>query len=92
MFLRIWGDGKRVTKENMEDELASLNLSDDEEDLMQNQEELEVVEDELKLCLVRGVLTKSVVHFPSMWNTLAKLWHPLSGITITNISEKRSLF
>ncbi|MBA0736818.1 hypothetical protein Gogos_010315 [Gossypium gossypioides] len=63
----------------MEDELASLNLSNDEEDLLQNQEEIEEVEDKFKLCLVGRVLTESVVHFPSMRNTLAKLWHPLGG-------------
>ncbi|MBA0763344.1 hypothetical protein Gotri_012797, partial [Gossypium trilobum] len=52
---------------------------------LQNQEEIEEVEDKFKLCLVGRVLTESVVHFPSMRNTLAELWHPLDGITITNI-------
>ncbi|MBA0579180.1 hypothetical protein Gorai_021443, partial [Gossypium raimondii] len=35
------------------------------------------------------VLTGSVVHFPSMRNTLADLRHPLGGVTVTIVGEKR---
>ncbi|MBA0753340.1 hypothetical protein Gogos_021873, partial [Gossypium gossypioides] len=45
-----------------------------------------------QLCLVGRCLTDSVVHFPSLRNTLADLWHPIGGIYITEIGEKRYLF
>ncbi|MBA0693825.1 hypothetical protein Goari_004171 [Gossypium aridum] len=34
----------------------------------------------------------SIVHFPSMRNLLANLWHPIEGIFITEIEDKRILF
>ncbi|MBA0750811.1 hypothetical protein Gogos_002196 [Gossypium gossypioides] len=34
----------------------------------------------------------SVVNFPSLRNTLANLWHPLGGATISDIGDKRILF
>lgn len=74
----------------MEEELANLNIVDDEEISVQ------AVEDEVgtnySMCMVGRVLTDSVVHFPSMRNMLANLWHPLGGISITDIGEKRVLF
>ncbi|MFQ6644927.1 hypothetical protein Gotur_019956 [Gossypium turneri] len=39
--------------------------------------------------MVGQCLTDSVVHFPSLRNTLADLWHPIGGICITEIGEKR---
>ncbi|MBA0591901.1 hypothetical protein Gorai_008893, partial [Gossypium raimondii] len=48
----------------MEEELASLSISDDEEDLMQNQVHEHVVEEDFRLCLVGRVLTKSVGEGP----------------------------
>ncbi|MBA0749089.1 hypothetical protein Gogos_003050 [Gossypium gossypioides] len=62
----------------IEEELANLNIVDEEEDY--------------KLCLVGRVLTDSMVHFLSMRNTLVDLWHPLEGVSITDIMEKGSLF
>ncbi|MBA0688188.1 hypothetical protein Goari_005991, partial [Gossypium aridum] len=51
----------------MEEELASLSISDDEEDLMQNQVHEHVVEEDFRLLLVGSVLTKSVAsHFISL--------------------------
>ncbi|MBA0758080.1 hypothetical protein Gotri_021106 [Gossypium trilobum] len=46
----------------------------------------DLVEDDQRLCLIGRVLTGSVVHFPSMRNTLVDLWHPLGE---TKISAKR---
>ncbi|MBA0648241.1 hypothetical protein Goklo_016004 [Gossypium klotzschianum] len=34
----------------------------------------------------------SVVHFPSIRRTLVYLWHPLGGVSITGIGEKRVMF
>ncbi|MBA0592137.1 hypothetical protein Gorai_009124 [Gossypium raimondii] len=44
------------------------------------------------LCLVGCCLTTNVVHSAAMKNTMANLWHPLGGIQISNLGEKRYLF
>ncbi|KAG8491294.1 hypothetical protein CXB51_014567 [Gossypium anomalum] len=44
------------------------------------------------LCLVGRVLTDSIVHFPSLKNTLADLWHPLRGVSIIEVENKKILF
>ncbi|MBA0678140.1 hypothetical protein Goari_019502, partial [Gossypium aridum] len=74
----------------MEDELANLRLVDDEEEAIQ--EDVVVVESFSQFCLVGRCLTDSVVHFPSLRNTMANLWHPIGGICITDIGENRYLF
>ncbi|PPD67699.1 hypothetical protein GOBAR_DD35423 [Gossypium barbadense] len=76
----------------MEEELANLNIVDKEEEPVQTLEDEDTIEEEYNLCLVGRVLTNSVVHFPSMRNILEKLWHPLEGISITEIEEQRILF
>ncbi|MBA0790204.1 hypothetical protein Gohar_014868, partial [Gossypium harknessii] len=73
----------------MEDAMASLKLLDDEEEVIH-----EVVGNEsfaYQFCLVGRCLTDSVVHFPSLRNTMANLWHPIRGICITEAGEKRYL-
>ncbi|MBA0779454.1 hypothetical protein Gotri_003704 [Gossypium trilobum] len=73
----------------MEKELANLNLIDVEEDAFH--EEATVVDQNYQFNLVRRCLTDSVVHFPSLRNTMADLWHPIWGICISNLGEKRLL-
>ncbi|MBA0751816.1 hypothetical protein Gogos_000716 [Gossypium gossypioides] len=43
-------------------------------------------------CVVGRCLTDSVVHFSSLRNTMVDLWHPIGGIFISDLSEKRYLF
>ncbi|MBA0785720.1 hypothetical protein Gotri_025374, partial [Gossypium trilobum] len=74
----------------MEYVLANLRLVDDEEETIQ--EDVAVVENFPQFCLVGRCLTDSVVHFPSLRNTMADLWHPIGGICITDIGEKQYLF
>ncbi|MBA0672597.1 hypothetical protein Goklo_029003 [Gossypium klotzschianum] len=69
----------------MEDVLANLRLVDDEEEAIQ--EDVAIVENFPQFCLVGRCLTDSVVHFPSLRNTMADLWHPIGGICITDIGE-----
>ncbi|MBA0610395.1 hypothetical protein Godav_011255 [Gossypium davidsonii] len=76
----------------MKEELANLNIVDVEEEPLHAHRNANVVKEDYNLCLVWQVLTDSVVHFPAMRNTLANLWHPLGGVSITNIGEKGSLF
>lgn len=59
----------------MEDVLANLRLVDDEEEAIH--EDGTAVENFSQLCLVGRCLTDSVVHFPSLRNTMADLWHPI---------------
>ncbi|XP_040971398.1 uncharacterized protein [Gossypium hirsutum] len=73
----------------MEEELANLNLLDDEEAF---QGDITVVERNYQFCLVGRCLTDSVVHFSSLRNTMADLWHPIGGICITDLGDKRYLF
>lgn len=50
----------------MGEELASLSISDDEEDLIQKKEDENGMEEDFRLCLVGRVLIESVIHFFSM--------------------------
>ncbi|MBA0792520.1 hypothetical protein Gohar_017013, partial [Gossypium harknessii] len=76
----------------MDEVFANLNITDDEEEILEGQSIDEEEDEEYELCLVGNVLTKSVVHFPSMRRTLAEVWHPVGGISITDLGEKRILF
>ncbi|KAA3462160.1 reverse transcriptase [Gossypium australe] len=71
-------------------DLANLNIMDEEEDPMV------IIGDNITqiqdFCLVGRVLTDNVVNFPTLKNTLADLWHPLRGVTITEMEDKRILF
>ncbi|MBA0628117.1 hypothetical protein Godav_022888 [Gossypium davidsonii] len=64
----------------MEEELANLNLIDEEEDAFH--EEATVVDQNYQFSLVGRCLTDSVVHFPSLCNTMVDLWHPNGGICL----------
>ncbi|XP_016743058.2 uncharacterized protein [Gossypium hirsutum] len=72
--------------------LANLNIIDEEEDPLLVLGEDTAVEQLYKLCMVGRVLTDSIVNFPALKNTLADLWHPLRGVTITEMEDKRILF
>ncbi|MBA0850242.1 hypothetical protein Goshw_027318, partial [Gossypium schwendimanii] len=56
----------------MDEVFANLNLTDDEEEILEGQSIDEEEDEEYELCLVGKVLTESVVHFPSMRRTLAE--------------------
>ncbi|MBA0793111.1 hypothetical protein Gohar_017543 [Gossypium harknessii] len=72
----------------MEEELASLNIIDEEEVVFRA--EASVLEDDYKLCMVGRCLIDCVAHFPSLRNTMTDLWHPIGGISISDLSEKRN--
>ncbi|KAA3477769.1 nucleolin-like [Gossypium australe] len=74
----------------MEDDLAKLSLTDDEEEAFI--EDAAVVERFYQCCLVGRCLTDSVFPFPSLRNTMADIWHPLGGIYITDVGDKKYLF
>ncbi|KAA3459399.1 nucleolin-like [Gossypium australe] len=72
--------------------LANLNIMDEEEHPMMIVGEDTVATQFYDMCLVGKVLTNSVVNFLFLKNTLADLWHPLRGVTITEMEDKRILF
>ncbi|MBA0818242.1 hypothetical protein Gohar_021288 [Gossypium harknessii] len=72
----------------MEDAMSNLRLLDDEEEAIQEVEG--AVSTAYQFCLVGRCLTDGVIHFPSLRNTMADLWHPIEGICITELGEKRS--
>ncbi|MFQ6635042.1 hypothetical protein Gotur_011541 [Gossypium turneri] len=74
----------------MEEALANLRLLDDEEEAIQEDEG--AVNGAYQFYRVGRCLTDSVVHFPSLRNIMADLWHPIGGICITELGEKRYLF
>ncbi|MBA0678426.1 hypothetical protein Goari_019775 [Gossypium aridum] len=74
----------------MDDVMANMKLLDDEEEEIQ--EVVGAKTFDYQFCLVGRCLTDSVVHFPSLRNTMADLWHPIGGICITELREKRYLF
>ncbi|MBA0582031.1 hypothetical protein Gorai_024184 [Gossypium raimondii] len=76
----------------MEKELAILNIDEIEDMPVRSIKEEVGFDEDYNLCLVGQLLTESVVHFSLLRNTLTNLWHPLRGIPITNIGEKRVMF
>ncbi|KAH1047757.1 hypothetical protein J1N35_038541 [Gossypium stocksii] len=71
----------------MEEELANLNLIDEEEDAFH--EEAMVVDQNYQFNLVGQCLTDSVVHFPSLRNTMDDFWHPIVGCVFQILEKKR---
>ncbi|KAA3464887.1 nucleolin-like [Gossypium australe] len=76
----------------MENGIADLNLDDGEDEAFSLPGELEEQNAAYRFCLVGCFLTASVVHFPAMRNTLANIWHPLEGVQISDLGERRFLF
>ncbi|KAH1108050.1 hypothetical protein J1N35_011818 [Gossypium stocksii] len=73
----------------MENELAELSLGDGEEEILLLPNKFEFQKAVYNLCMVGCFLTASVVHFPVMRSTIANLWHPLRGVHISTLGEKR---
>lgn len=77
----------------VEGELAGLSLEDGEEEVAVSLGAPVAVEGEsVKNCFVGSFLTNSVILFQSMRATPANVWHPIGGITITDLSGGRYFF
>ncbi|MBA0845287.1 hypothetical protein Goarm_022928, partial [Gossypium armourianum] len=77
----------------MESEFAGLSLDEEEEeDILQAQGDPDLINNEESLSLVGCFLTASIIHYPAMKSTLANLWHPVKGVQIRDLGEKRYLF
>ncbi|KAA3479129.1 reverse transcriptase [Gossypium australe] len=77
----------------MERDFADLTIEEEEEEaVLQFQPESNSEAKELNFNLVGCFLTASIIHYPAMRSTLANLWHPVRGVHIRDIGEKRFLF
>ncbi|MBA0661598.1 hypothetical protein Goklo_005875 [Gossypium klotzschianum] len=76
----------------MEKEMAGLSIEDGEEEAWFLPIDVESQKLIYELCLVGCFLTASVVPFPAMRNTMAKLWLPLGGVQISDLGEKHYSF
>ncbi|KAK5785675.1 hypothetical protein PVK06_040280 [Gossypium arboreum] len=76
----------------MERGIEDLSLDDGEEEAFSMPGEAEEQNAMYSFCLVGCFLTISVVHFPAMRNTMENIWHPLEGVHISDLGEKRFLF
>ncbi|MBA0701695.1 hypothetical protein Goari_020339, partial [Gossypium aridum] len=76
----------------MESKFAGLSLDEEEEEILQVQDDSVPVSEEEILSLVGCFLTASIIHYQGMKSTMANLWHPVRGVQIRDLGEKRYLF
>ncbi|MBA0609636.1 hypothetical protein Godav_021652, partial [Gossypium davidsonii] len=74
---------------SMETEFAGLSLEEEEDEILQVQTEAGTDRETKVLRLVGCFLTASIVHFPAMRSTMANLWHPVKGVQIRDLGEKK---
>lgn len=75
----------------MEEDLANLNIEDEEEESVMEQLDKDIGEDDFSFCLMGRVLTNEAVNSPSWRNILAEIWHRIEGVMITELDDKRIL-
>lgn len=75
---------------------GGLHLEDEEESgegvEWEIDQDLETGEEDFEFCLVGCFLTATSINFQSMKTVFANLWHPLGGVTITDIGERDIYF
>ena len=76
----------------MADNLQHLSLSDEEDQALEVVPLVDTSSFSYDLCFVGMFLTYSRINFNSMRDVLAELWHPLGGVSITDLGAKRFLF
>lgn len=75
------------------DQCASIFIEDESEGgLVVEENEVVVVKETFKLCLVGRFLTDKSIRFVSMQNTLAALWRPIKGVCIRDLGAQIYLF
>ncbi|MFQ6666718.1 hypothetical protein Gotur_032973 [Gossypium turneri] len=76
----------------MENELAQLSINEEEEEIIHIPIDPSTENRGETTQLVGCFLTASTIHFPAMKSTMANLWHPIKGVRIRDLGEKRYLF
>ncbi|MBA0717148.1 hypothetical protein Golax_004986 [Gossypium laxum] len=77
---------------DVEGNFAGLSLEDEEEVVVQLASKRLDLEASFENCFVGSFLTSSVVNFQSMRVTLANVWHPIRGISISDLNKGIFLF
>ncbi|MBA0790797.1 hypothetical protein Gohar_015422 [Gossypium harknessii] len=77
---------------SMETGLANLSINEEEEEILIVQEDPSTQKEVANYQLVGCFLTASIINFSAMKSTLANLWHPVCGVQIRDLGEKRYLF
>ncbi|MBA0755253.1 hypothetical protein Gogos_005642 [Gossypium gossypioides] len=72
--------------------IAELQIEDNEEEASNVHEDGDLDNHKYEFCLVGYFLIASVINFQAMRNTMANIWHPLRGVVISDLGEKRFLF
>ncbi|MBA0777426.1 hypothetical protein Gotri_005446, partial [Gossypium trilobum] len=72
--------------------MVGLNIEDEKDEAMLLPIDSKLYKSVYEYSLVGCFLTASVVLFPAMRNTMANLWHPLGGVQISYLGERRYLF
>ncbi|KAH1128951.1 hypothetical protein J1N35_000329 [Gossypium stocksii] len=76
----------------MENGIAGLRIDFEEEEAWLINGGVKTQKSMHEYFLVGCFLTASVVHFPTMRNTIPNKWHPLGGVLILDLGERRFLF
>ncbi|KAK5842779.1 hypothetical protein PVK06_005170 [Gossypium arboreum] len=69
--------------------MDQLSINDEEDEVFQIQPDLHGEGKRESFQLVGCFLTASTIHFPAMKSTVANLWHPVRGVQIRDLGEKR---
>ncbi|KAK5811912.1 hypothetical protein PVK06_027297 [Gossypium arboreum] len=76
----------------MESKFAGLMINEEEDEILQIQVKPNTEREVEAFQLVGCFLTASIIHFPAMKSTMTNLWHPVRGVQIRDLEEKRYLF
>ncbi|KAG8482089.1 hypothetical protein CXB51_027072 [Gossypium anomalum] len=76
----------------METELADLSINEEDDEILQIPLDHGSGNVREEFQLVGCFLTASIIHFPTMKSKMANLWHPVRGVQIRDLGEKRYLF
>ncbi|KAL4335731.1 hypothetical protein GQ457_07G012980 [Hibiscus cannabinus] len=77
---------------SVEQDFTGLLITTDEDEGVQISIDVSDYPASLDHCFVGLFLTSSVIHFHSMRTTLANAWHPMKGISISDLGGGRFLF
>ncbi|MBA0683604.1 hypothetical protein Goari_025247, partial [Gossypium aridum] len=72
--------------------LENLNLEDEEEEPILCTRNNITIENGHQVYLVGKALIDCVIHFLALKRTLPDLWHPLGGVIISDLGDKRYIF
>ncbi|CAN1240080.1 hypothetical protein LINGRAPRIM_LOCUS2595 [Linum grandiflorum] len=78
----------------MEARLRTLTLAEEEEHVgeVDGSDPTESIDEDLNLYLVGRFLTELVFNFDLIKERLVEIWRPKSGLTVTELADRRLLF